>query len=133
MSKQSWAISPKIREVDSLLQRHSQLRARVRETHPEVCFWGLAQRPMQYSKKTREGFQERLEILEEAWGPATDVIAEAFLQYGGFEAQRDDVVDAVVAAVCASRIEQCLTLPGEPETDATGLPMAIVYWPATAS
>src|SRR5512143_4090806 len=39
LSRQAWAIAPKIREVDDLLRRDPQLRAKTREVHPEVCFY----------------------------------------------------------------------------------------------
>lgn len=133
LSKQSWGICPKIREVDALLQTRPELRERVREVHPEVCFWGLVGRPIGDSKKTREGFRARLKALEEVWPPASGVVADAYLEYGGFEAQRDDVIDALVSAVNALHIDSCRTLPSEVEKDATGLPMEMVYWPAGAS
>jgi predicted RNase H-like nuclease len=38
LSKQTFAILPKIKEVDALLQTHLKLRDVVREVHPEVCF-----------------------------------------------------------------------------------------------
>lgn len=65
LSKQSWAIVPKIREVDRLLADKTAFRRVIREVHPEVCFWALAGgHPMKYSKKKEEGFQERIEILK---------------------------------------------------------------------
>ena len=128
LSKQSWAISPKIREVDELLQSRSDSRRQVREVHPEVCFWALVGHPMLHSKKTREGFRERLAALEPHVSNAAELVATAFLEHGGFEAQRDDIIDALVAALCASRINQCSTLPAELELDPSGLPMEMVYW-----
>ena len=127
LSRQSWAIVPKIREVDSLLRAHPEIRPRLRETHPEVCFWGLSGHSMRHSKKTREGFHKRLEILCEVLPDAPDLFGAAFLMHGGFEASRDDILDALAAAVSASRLGECLTLPRVPETDSTGLPMEIVY------
>jgi len=131
LSKQSWAISPKIREVDSLLQAEPRLRERIREVHPEVCFWGLTGRPMPHSKKTREGFRDRLEVLSGVYPDAPGAVARAFLDYGGFEALRDDIIDALVAAVCASHISECRTLPSQPGVDPTGLRMEMVYWQTT--
>jgi predicted RNase H-like nuclease len=133
LSKQSWGICPKIREVDSLLQARPELRGQVREVHPEVCFWGLSGRAIGDSKKTREGFRTRLKALEDVWFRAPGVVADAYLEYGGFEAQRDDILDALVAAVNALYIDSCRTLPSVMEKDATGLPMEMVYWPAGAS
>lgn len=133
LSKQSWAICPKIREVDRLLQETTHFQGRVREIHPEVCFWGVTGRAMSHSKKTREGARERLDALSGVWPPASDVVAQAFLEYGGFEAERDDMIDSLAAAICALQIEKCRTLPKEPERDSAGLPMEMVYWPVGAS
>ena len=38
ISKQGWAIYPKIREIDDALRSNAGLRARVFEVHPEVTF-----------------------------------------------------------------------------------------------
>jgi predicted RNase H-like nuclease len=134
LTKQSWAICPKIAEVDELLQSQRHLRSRIREVHPEVCFWGLAGgRPMRHSKRSREGFHERLEVLTRYFPAADDVVAKAYYKHGGFEAERDDILDALVATVCSSRIDQCRTLPDDPSTDPTGLPMEMVYLPALSN
>ena len=55
---QTWNIIPKIREVDTLLSSHESARSRVREIHPEICFWSLRDAPMKHSKKTEAGFYE---------------------------------------------------------------------------
>ena len=38
LSKQSWNIVPKIREIDDLLLSNPSLQGVLRECHPEVCF-----------------------------------------------------------------------------------------------
>ncbi len=133
LSKQSWAITPKIREVDELLQSRPDLRTLVREVHPEICFWALTGKPALHSKKTRVGFRERLSTLESHLPDAAAMVAAAFLEHGGFEAQRDDIVDALVLALCASHAGECSTLPATPELDASGLQMEMVYWPVKVS
>jgi len=133
LTKQSWAIAPKIREVDELLASSEVARRSIRETHPEICFWGLAGGPMEYPKRTREGFLERMRILKIVEPRAEQMIAVAFLTHGGFEAVRDDVVDAFVAAVCARAAENLKTLPEIPESDPKGLPMEMVYLPGINS
>jgi predicted RNase H-like nuclease len=127
LSKQTWALAPKIRELDDLLASSEIARASIRETHPEVCFWGLAGGPMSYPKKTRDGFLDRMTILKLIEPMAEEMIAAAFLVHGGFDAARDDVVDAFVAAVCARAAENLRTMPDEPKKDRRGLPMEICY------
>lgn len=49
LSRQAFAIIPKIREVDDAMS--PKLQERVREVHPEVCFRALRGRPLEYAKK----------------------------------------------------------------------------------
>lgn len=129
LSKQTWAIAPKIREVDELLRSSTKARGMLREVHPEVCFCGLAGRPMQHSKKKREGYEERMAVLRRYYPEADSVIREASKPHARNELVLDDVVDAFVVSLCARQIGACKTLPQQPEIDATGLPMEIVYLP----
>lgn len=127
LSKQSWAIVPKIREMDEFLTAHEAARSRVRESHPEVCFWALAGRPMRYSKKTEEGLRERLAVLEKVRPGVTGMVREVRERLKRV-AGADDLVDALVLAVGASvGADGLATLPERPEVDAMGLPMEIVY------
>ncbi len=126
LSKQSWAIADKIGEIDALLREHSLARSLLREAHPEVCFWGLSGEPMKHNKKSREGYLERMKVLKIFEQRAETLVATAFLTHGGFDAGRDDIVDAFVLALCA-RADHKRTLPAAPGTDATGLPMEMVY------
>ena len=129
LSKQSFAIVPKIREVDSLMQGSPKARTMVREVHPEVCFWALArENPMEYPKKTEEGFRERMKVLSRSWPRAEAVIAHAYLWSSSLRVGRDDVVDAMANAITASFESHALhTLPTQPVIDHEGLPMEMVY------
>jgi predicted RNase H-like nuclease len=62
MSRQTFGILPKIREVDQLMT--PEVQETVREIHPEVCFYGLTGRPMRHNKKSPEGNAERLGALQ---------------------------------------------------------------------
>lgn len=129
LSRQSWAIAPKIREVDELLRDEPGLVGVVREVHPEVCFWALAGRtPMAHPKKSSAGREERLAVLRAHVDRPETLLEDALARHGG-DVARDDVLDALAAAVTArdgwGRYE---TLPEEPEEDPAGLPMEIVYW-----
>jgi predicted RNase H-like nuclease len=127
LSRQSWGILPKIREVDDFLRSSEPMRTNIREAHPELLFRGLAGGPMSHSKQTRDGFAERMTILQIFRPEAKTLIAAAFLAHGGYEAARDDVVDAFVLAMCARHPGRLKTLPEEPPTDPKGLPMQMVY------
>jgi predicted RNase H-like nuclease len=133
LSEQSLAIIQKIRQVDELLLRNEVARSRIREIHPEVCFWALNNcQPMRYSKKKVEGFEERREVLSSVF-PHTDDLVNCTRQkyheeYRRREVVKDDVLDALVAAVTASKEKQGLsTIPEKPEADSKGLSMEMVY------
>jgi len=129
LSRQTWNIVPKIREVDELLRGDARLCELLREAHPELLFAGLAGGPMSHPKKTRDGFTERMTILSILHPDAETLVASAFLAHGGFDASRDDVVDAFVLALAATRADELANLPAEPEVDPQGLPMRISYVP----
>jgi predicted RNase H-like nuclease len=137
LSKQSWMIAPKIREVDELLRTRPELVGRVREVHPEVCFHAFAGgRSMAHNKKTADGFAERFRLLA-ARHPRAEPILGSILLWQGRSASRDDAVDALVAALTAAVLvaepAALRTLPPEPARDAHGIPMEMVYAGGTAS
>lgn len=77
LSLQSWAISAKIHEVDTLLRTRQELRGRVREVHLEVLFWALnGCTALSHPKKRSRGIEERLGILER-YLPETRAIFDA--------------------------------------------------------
>ena len=133
LSQQSWGIALKIREVDALLRSLDQSRReRVREVHPELCFWALNnQRPMAFAKKDREGRgqRERVRVLHRL-EPRTDSILGDALRSHGNHAAADDVLDALAAAVTAreGHPDELQTLPADPPEDAHGLPMEMVFY-----
>jgi len=134
LSQQAFALLPKIREVDDLLQACPKARCIVREVHPEVCFWGLAGwKPMDQSKKKILGLGQRLEVLSQHWAAANETYQEILDAHPRRELARDDILDAAVAAITALADESALkTLPAEPPQDDRGLPMEMVYVPSEA-
>lgn len=123
MSHQAFAIVPKIREVDALLQDRPELRTRVKEIHPEVCFalWNGG-RAIASSKKRPEGKAAR-ELLIEVWRPGVD--AQLASRWSSSQVGRDDLNDAFAALWTAERIVAgtAMRIPEVVEVDATGLPM----------
>jgi predicted RNase H-like nuclease len=128
LTRQSWAITPKIREVNECLAGRQGQPPVVREMHPEVCFCALnGWRPLRYSKKTTEGFGERAALLCRLL-PSSDALVEMVLRATRRSAvRRDDIVDALVGSVTAWLGKGSLsTLPAVPEHDSAGLPMEMV-------
>ena len=127
ITKQTFNIMPKIREVDSYLQDIAN-RHRIREMHPEVCFWALNdEQAMQTKKRSQEGFEVRLGVLNRFIPDVGKFIEQVMRETLRKQVARDDIVDALVGAVCASHVENLQTLPEEPELDEKQLPMEIVY------
>lgn len=133
LSRQTWGITPKIRQVDSLLLTDASARARIKEIHPEVCFWALAGRLMQHNKKRAEGFDERIKVLQSYHSATEEIVQHSLQNYRRKEVGKDDILDALVAAITAlAGLNGLISVPDPPEFDECGLPMQIFYRPTTA-
>ncbi len=135
LNRQTWGITPKIRKVDQFLLDTKAARDTIREAHPEVCFWAFAGEEMEYSKTNdrAQAFWERVAVLRKVERYVYDHLWEVGTGDLGGSPSNDDIVDAFAVALTARGDEEGLeTLPGEPEEDEEGLPMEMVYRPATA-
>ncbi|MCZ6681310.1 MAG: DUF429 domain-containing protein [Candidatus Poribacteria bacterium] len=129
LSRETWHISAKIREVDCLLANDESARARIRETHPELCFSGLAGHPMSHAKKRREGLLERTQMLQSIYPQTAALVRYALSEYRRKDVARDDLLDALCLAVTATRGKgKLLSIPQEPEFDSRGLRMEMVWY-----
>ncbi|MFO7928143.1 MAG: DUF429 domain-containing protein, partial [Candidatus Humimicrobiaceae bacterium] len=59
ISKQTWNLIPKIKEVNKLIRKHPEAVKILKESHPEVCFMALSKKRIKYSKKNILGIKER--------------------------------------------------------------------------
>lgn len=116
VSKQSYALRPKVLEADAVVRAGSALF----EVHPEVAFADIAGAPLP-SKRTYHGLRMRESLLRTAGLDIPDELGEAGA------VPMDDVLDAAVVAVVAGRIgrAEARPLPEPPEPDEHGIPMAI--------
>ena len=128
MTKQTFAILPKIREVDCLLRKSEKARHIIREVHPEICFWALAGRSPLSPKKTGAGFDERFALLEGFRPSVGEDFDRIRTEFRRGDVADDDILDAMAAAITASADPVALkTLPEHPTKDSRGLPMEMVY------
>jgi predicted RNase H-like nuclease len=126
----TWGIAPKIREVDQFLRTTPEARGKTREIHPEVLFWALnGQQAMSHNKKRPEGFEERLQVLRQHFPKCDELVIEALTDFPRSQVKKDDILDALAAAVtgmCGH--DHLVTIPEEPEKDSEGLLMEMVYY-----
>ena len=129
ISKQTFAILPKVCEVDQLLQGDEKARVIVREVHPELCFWGLNhRRPMQNNKKKLAGRNERLELIEKLWPQAKAALSKIYGLDRRKQVAHDDIADAMAAALTArAKPSKLNSLPEPPPEDSEGLPMQMIW------
>lgn len=130
LSKQTWYIIPKIRELDQLLQLDLAARQKLRESHPELCFTALSGAPMVHNKQTESGYEERMKLLEMLYPHARTIVNQTLAAYPRKVVARDDIVDALVLAASALIGRGELSaIPLIIERDEYGLPMQIMYGP----
>ncbi|MCI0494385.1 DUF429 domain-containing protein [candidate division KSB1 bacterium] len=129
ISKQTWNISKKIREVDELFAELKNATAKIRESHPEICFWALAGgKPMDFPKKSNQGIEERLQLLQNHCQLSEKIFSEAKLKYPRKELAKDDILDALALAITAAApVETLCTIPEIPERDDINIAMEIVF------
>ena len=123
ISKQTFGILPRIRNVDILVRESPTLINSVFEVHPEVSFvhWNHC-RPLLHPKKSGFGFMERIKMVERVFGSSPhDVRAEVPRK----QVSDDDILDAFAALWTAQRIHDgtAVSVSDVEEQDEFGLPM----------
>ena len=95
LSRQSWALRPKLLEANAMWERHPGL---LFEAHPEVSFRAMAGEPLAHAKKTWAGQARRRELLAKQGIVLPDTLGPAG------QAPPDDVLDAAAVAWSAHRM-----------------------------
>lgn len=129
ISKQAWNIVSKIREVDSFLIECEIFRESVKEVAPEICFQELSGFSMEFSKKSQDGFFERIKTLRSIYQLTDEIVETALSKYKRKEVGKDDILDALAAAITAKMGDEngFEYMPCNPETDSKGLKVQMVY------
>ena len=128
VSKQTWSIIPKIREIDQALRVDPAAQAQLCEVHPEICFWAWNQRrAMPHKKKSRDGRTERRALIDAHFGPLA--VCQVRQRFRARDVADDDIYDAFAALWTAERINagQASVIPEQPDIDSAGLRMGIWY------
>jgi predicted RNase H-like nuclease len=119
ISRQAFALAPKLLEVDEWIRRAP---CPVYEVHPEVSFALLIGSPATASKHSWAGVSERRTALDSAGLNLDGVDGEAARRAGV-----DDMLDAAAAAWTARRIAHghAVAIPESAPIDTNGRPIAI--------
>ena len=130
LSKQSYAIIPKIKEIDTFLQENETWKNRLVESHPEYCFSVLnGGNPILTNKQTSEGAENRLQLISRYYKEAYEVIKQyKRIVPSAMASKIDDVLDALVMAIIGrfGMEHGFYSLPANPYYDSTGLKMQII-------
>ena len=126
LSKQSFAISSKIAEIDLFVRANPDCHSYFVEVHPEVSFRAMPDRGLELpKKKSTEGRSARKALLGE------HLFGRGGLRHPGdgvlpSGAKEDDVLDAFAALWSARRFadKRCVVLGGD--LDANGVPMRMI-------
>jgi len=119
LTKQAWAIVPKVKEVDASLSCETQ--SGVREGHPEVSFAQMnGGEALANSKHSAQGQHDRISLLT----PHFSNIASVVRTHSRIA---EDVIDAFAMLWTAQRVhnKQALALPISSPADSRGLLMQI--------
>jgi len=134
ISKQTWFIMPKIKQLDDVLTKDYDLRNQIKESHPEIAFQFLNKGiPLAHSKKTLEGIAERLDILMRHDERSGVFFKKAIAYYKRGDVAKDDIADAL----CLALIIKCIneqphrykkgSFSSSPLQDEYSIEMAIYY------
>lgn len=96
LSKQAWAITERIRDIDRYI---ASAAVRLLEGHPEVSFRAMSGSPVEHYKKTFPGTMMRRELLA-----SEGIDLPINLESGLSGAATDDVHDAAAMAWTARRV-----------------------------
>jgi predicted RNase H-like nuclease len=129
ISKQSWNITPKIKEIDRFIRNHPLAREKLIESHPEVCFASLAHdNPLKFSKRSTDGIRQRKDLLISYSKSLKEFLKVSFKKYNKSDVKTDDLLDATILALAAKLGFKNLSFfPKVYEIDQKGIPMRITY------
>jgi predicted RNase H-like nuclease len=125
LTRQSFGLFSKLREVDELMTAERQ--STVYEVHPELSFARISGgRPLEVSKKQRDGQDARVELLRRAGFEISSSSVKGLARAG---VGRIDVLDAHAACWSAARIArgQAERLGRHADVDSRGLRMEMWF------
>ncbi len=129
ISRQSFGICSKIKEVDEFLSKSPKWKNKLLEGHPEICFSILNNGEAVLENKIKpEGQKKRLELLKRYYGES-DLVIQKYLKDVPARKKIDDVIDALCLAIIGAigLKNKFETIPKEPMEDSRGIKMQMIY------
>lgn len=130
LSIQSFYLIPKVKEIDELLRQQPDLKNRVFESHPELCFARLnGGKVLLSTKKSGDGIVERIDLLNKHVAHAGQFIISSISEAKSTTFTIDDITDATCLAICSKLADRdgMQKIQGS-GPDAFGIDDSIVYW-----
>ncbi|UMZ74312.1 DUF429 domain-containing protein [Natranaerofaba carboxydovora] len=140
LSKQTWFIVSKIREMDRFIINNSKAANIIKEAHPELCFMKLANNELKYSKQTKDGLRERFDILRSSTSSilnqppsfTQDIVNNSMKKKKRAEVAKNDILDALsltlVLSAWLNSLKALKSIPDENEEyDEKGIKMEIKF------
>ena len=129
LSKQSYAICDKIKEVDDFLQDNPIWKNKLLESHPEYGFMVLNYgKPIIKNKKTQEGMNARISTIRSYAVNSGQLIKDSSSD-STIKNRIDDILDAVCLSIIGflGATNGFLSIPDVPLIDSKGLKMQIIF------
>lgn len=132
LSVQSLNIMKKIREVDEYIIKNSNSSVELMESHPEFAFMCLSpsKKMLQTKKSTKEGIQERLQLLSQWEKSFTNLYETALAATKRTQVKPDDILDAMCLCLCnvlAHSSHRLAIVQDEHKVDSKGIEMKVGY------
>lgn len=133
ISKQTWFICSKIKELDDFLNHNKNIQSKIIESHPELAFHYLNHRnSMKFNKKSKAGQQERLYLLSQFSKTVETIYSNTIEKFKRKDVAKDDVIDALCLTITLEEIIKHNILFEKTKADETNLGMNIHVFDASA-
>ena len=116
--------------MDEFLRLPKSNKVFIKESHPEYCFINLNNNnPLIHSKKTKEGFLERLSILKRHEKNIEPIIEKTLENFKKEKVKKDDILDAIALALTSKYWQNngSRIISQNPKNDEMGIPFEIYY------
>jgi predicted RNase H-like nuclease len=129
ISKQTWNLVPKIKDIDRFLQRCPHCSEVLRESSPEYAFQILAGGPLEHKKSDPRGIEERLDLCTKHLPGAREPFGQVVARYPRKSCAPHDILDALVLAFTAMLAEKGgkREVPEKQKRDRFGIPIQAVF------